>query len=93
MPLTIILWAIGSRFKDLDEKIIELKTRSTNLKTKKIKTIKYIFNIMKNLIKTILLTIAIYSGAVAANSDDVNIWTAVICGAACSTFVIIKDNN
>ena len=48
---------------------------------------------MKNLIRTILLTIAIYSGVVAANSDDVNIWAAVICGAACSTFVIIKDNN
>ena len=59
----------------------------------KIKTIKYIFNIMKNLIRTILLLVAIYSGAVAANSDDVNIMAAVICGAACSTFVIIKDNN
>ena len=48
---------------------------------------------MKDLIRTILLTIAIYSGAVAANSDDVNIWAAVICGAACSMFVIIKDNK
>ena len=46
---------------------------------------------MKNLIRTILLTIAIYSGAVAANSDDVNIITAVICGAACSGFVMTKD--
>ena len=48
---------------------------------------------MKNLIRTILLVIAIYFGAVAANSDDVNIMAAVMCGAACSTFVIIIDNN
>lgn len=75
------------------KKLQNWKTRLTNLKTKKIKTIKYIFNIMKNLIRTILLLVAIYSGAVAANSDDVNIMAAVICGAACSTFVIIKDNN
>ena len=46
---------------------------------------------MKNLIRTILLTIAIYSGAAAANSDDVNIITAVICAAACSGFVMTKD--
>lgn len=48
---------------------------------------------MKNLIRTLLLVIAIYFGAVAANSDDVNTMASVICGAACSTFVIIKDNN
>ena len=48
---------------------------------------------MKNLIKTILLTIAIYSGAVAANSDDVNIWADVISAAACSGFVMTKDNK
>lgn len=48
---------------------------------------------MKNLIRTLLLVIAIYFGAVTANSDDVNIMASVICGAACSTFVIIKDNN
>ena len=48
---------------------------------------------MKNLIRTILLLVAIYSGAVAANSADVNIMAAVICGVACSTFVIIKDNK
>lgn len=48
---------------------------------------------MKNLIRTLLLVIAIYFGAVAANSYDVNIMASVICGAACSTFVIIKDNN
>ena len=54
---------------------------------------KYIFNIMKNLIRTILLIIAIYFGAVAANSDDVNIMASVICGAACTGFVMTKDNN
>ena len=48
---------------------------------------------MKNLIKTILLTIAIYSGAAAANSNDVNIEAAVMCAAACSGFVMTKDNN
>lgn len=46
---------------------------------------------MKDLIRTILLTIAIYSGAIAANSQGCfNFLMAVICGAACSTFVIIK---
>lgn len=48
---------------------------------------------MKNLIRTLLLVIAIYFGAVAANSDDVNIMASVICGAACSSFVMIKDNK
>ena len=51
------------------------------------------YNLMKNLIKTILLTIAIYSGAIAASSDDVNIVAAVICGAACSVFVVTKDDK
>ena len=54
---------------------------------------KYIFNIMKDLIRTVFLTMAIYWGAVAANSDDVNIWAAVMCAAACSGFVMTKDNN
>lgn len=53
----------------------------------------FVLNLMKILIRTILLTIAIYSGAAAANSDDVNIMAAIMCAAACSTFVIIKDNN
>ena len=53
----------------------------------------YIFNIMKDLIRTVFLTMAIYWGAVAANSNDVNIWAAVICGTACSGFVMTKDNN
>ena len=48
---------------------------------------------MKDLIRTILLTIAIYSGAVAANSDDVNIIGALLCGISCSVLVMIKDNK
>ena len=48
---------------------------------------------MKNLIRTVFLTIAIYSGAVAANSDDVNIEASVICAVACLGFVITKDDN
>ena len=67
--------------------------KDTKYLKQKIKIIKYIFNIMKNLIKTILLIIAIYSGAVAANSDNVNIEAAIICAAACSGFVMTKDNN
>ena len=47
---------------------------------------------MKNLIRTILLTIAIYSGAVAAREDG-HIHSALICGAACSVLVMIKDNK
>ena len=54
---------------------------------------KYIFNIMNDLIRTILLTVAIYFGAIAANSDDVNIVAAVICAVACSGFVITKDDK
>lgn len=48
---------------------------------------------MKDLIRIVFLTMAIYFGAVAANSDDVNIMASVICGAACSSFVMIKDNK
>ena len=48
---------------------------------------------MKHLIRTILLVIAIYSGAAAADSDDVNIEAAVMCAAACSGFIMTKDNN
>ena len=54
---------------------------------------KYIFNIMGDLIRTTLLIVAIYSGVIAASSDDVNIEAAVICGAACSGFVITKDDK
>ena len=35
LPLAIILWAIGSRFKDLDKKIIELEDKINKLKNKK----------------------------------------------------------
>ena len=35
LPLAIILWAIGSRFKDLDEKIIELEDRINQLEIRK----------------------------------------------------------
>lgn len=49
--------------------------------------------IMKNYIRTILLIVAIYSGAIAANSDDVNIEAAVICGVACFGFVITNDKK
>ena len=35
LPLTIILWAIGSRFKDLDKKIIELEDKINKLENKK----------------------------------------------------------
>ena len=54
---------------------------------------KHTFNIMGDLIRTILLIVAIYFGAIAASSDDINIVAAVICGAACSGFVITKDDN
>ena len=41
LPLAIILWAIGSRFKDLDKKIIELEDKINKLEhKKKIKIIK-----------------------------------------------------
>ena len=49
---------------------------------------------MKDFIRTILLVIAIYSGAIAANSHDYfNIPMALLCGVACSTFVLIKDDK
>lgn len=49
---------------------------------------------MRDLIRTILLTIAIYSGAIAAGSErHVNIPAVLIHGAACSVFVITKDKK
>ena len=48
---------------------------------------------MKDLIRTILLLVAIYSGAVAANSDDVNIIGALLCGISCSVFVSMTDKK
>lgn len=53
----------------------------------------YIFNIMKDLIRTVFLTMAIYWGAIAANSDDVNIWATVIFSVSSSGFVMTKDNK
>ena len=35
LPLAIILWAIGSRFKDLYKKIIELEDKINKLENKK----------------------------------------------------------
>ena len=35
LPLAIILWAIGSRFKNLDEKITELENRINKLENQK----------------------------------------------------------
>ena len=48
---------------------------------------------MKNIIKTILLIIAIYSGAVAANSDDVDFGVTVAFSVASLGFVITNDKN
>ena len=67
--------------------------KDTKYLKQKIKIIKYIFNIMKNLIKTILLIIAIYSGAVAANSDDVDFGVTVAFSVASLGFVITNDKN
>ena len=50
---------------------------------------------MKDLMRSILLIVAIYSGAFAtANSHGYDsIIGALVCGLACSTFVAIKDNK
>ena len=47
---------------------------------------------MKDFIRTILLAVAIVSGAIAAREDG-HIHGALICGVACSSFVMIKDNK
>lgn len=47
---------------------------------------------MKDLIRTTLLIVAIYSGAIAAREDG-HIHGALICGVACSVFMMIKDNK
>ena len=50
---------------------------------------------MKDLMRAILLNVAIYSGAIFANSDD-NIEaavTSVICGVASSLFVTTNDKK
>ena len=43
LPLTIILWIIGSRFKDLDEKIIELEDKISKLENQKDQTYESIY--------------------------------------------------
>lgn len=51
---------------------------------------------MKDLIRAILLVIAIYSGATAANSHDfyVNIPMSILCGVTCAIHSqLIKDNK
>ena len=52
-----------------------------------------IYNIMKILIRTILLTGAIYFGTIAANSDDVDFGTTVAFSVACFGFVITNDKK
>lgn len=47
---------------------------------------------MKDFIRTILLVVAIGSGTIAAREDG-HIHGALICGVACSSFVMIKDNK
>lgn len=52
---------------------------------------------MKDLIRSILLIVAIYSGAIATNShgytNTIVFIGALVCGIACSVFVAIKDNK
>ena len=49
---------------------------------------------MKDLMKSILLIVAIYSGEIAANSHGyVSIIGALVCGVAASLFVSIKDDK
>lgn len=49
---------------------------------------------MKDLIRAVLLIIAIYSGAAVVNSHDCfYIPMALLCGVACATFVLIKDDK
>ena len=47
---------------------------------------------MKDFIRTILLAVAIVSGAIAAREDG-HIHAALIYGVVCSLFVMIKDNK
>ena len=48
---------------------------------------------MKKYIRTTLLIVAIYSGAIAVNSDDINIVATVICGVACGGLAITNDDK
>ena len=48
---------------------------------------------MKDLIRAVLLVVAIYSGAIAAHSHGRNTPMAALCGVACTAFVLIKDKK
>ena len=50
---------------------------------------------MKDLIRSILLIVAIYSGAIAVNSPHgyANIIGALLCGISCSVFVSMTDKK
>ena len=49
---------------------------------------------MKDLIRTTLLIVAIYSGAITLNSHGYdNIIGALLCGISCSGFVMTKDDK
>ena len=48
---------------------------------------------MKDLMRAILLNVAIYSGAIFANSDDINLIWVVIFDMSCILFVITKDDK
>ena len=58
-----------------------------------IKIMYNIYNIMKDLIRTILLTGAIYCGAIVANSDDVDFGVTVAFSVASLGFVMTKDDK
>ena len=58
-----------------------------------IKIMYNIYNIMKILIRTILLTGAIYCGAIVVNSDDVDFGVTVAFSVACFGFVITNDKK
>ena len=53
----------------------------------------FVLNLMKDLIRTVFLTMAIYWGAIAANSDDVNIFATVVFSVSSSGFVMTKDDK
>ena len=54
---------------------------------------KCIFNIMKDLIRTVLLTGAIYWGSIYANSDNADIVAAAVFSVASLGFVMTTDNK
>ena len=52
-----------------------------------------IYNIMKDLIRAVLLTGAIYWGSIYANSDNVDIGAVAAFGVASLGFVMTTDNK